>query len=60
MLLYAGVFYGWYIDGFSLIMKLSKYLAIVDVDVFKDDITEKTKKIVETYKPSIMLRDQKT
>lgn len=37
-------------------MEFSKYLAIIDVDVFKDDIAEKTKKIVETYKPSIMLR----
>jgi Thiamine monophosphate synthase len=39
-----------------MLMELSRYLAIVDVDAFKDDITEKTKKIVETYKPSIMLR----
>jgi len=37
-------------------MKLSKYLAIVDIDIYKDNILEKAKNVVQTYKGDIMLR----
>ncbi len=37
-------------------MMLSKYIAIVDVDVYKDNILEKAKNVIERYKPDIMLR----
>jgi len=37
-------------------MRLSKYLAIVDVDVYKEDVLEKAKNVVQKYHPDIMLR----
>ncbi len=37
-------------------MGLAKYLAIVDVDVFKDDILLKAQNIVKNYRANIMLR----
>ncbi len=37
-------------------MNLPRLLAIVDVDVYQDDIILKAKKIIEKHKPTIMLR----
>lgn len=37
-------------------MNLSKFIAIVDVDVYGNNVLEKVKNIIKTHKPDIMLR----